>query len=224
MQFGGPNVEDGEDLYFSLKKSVNGSRTDRRVGAGTWQGEEAGKVVVSRNSREKIGSKKRFRYEKDKSPHDGCWIMHEYSLNPPLLPQNLECSDLVPCQIRKNDEPGMENSRNRKLTNLLLKKTLISLHLLSRVTDTRYQQMPLTDQIPHHQLQLSVEEYQSTVQTPFILEEKQDIARIDNVLPGTEQSIYDQLDKLLKISSKCFRLHQTSKAINTRRPLMILSS
>ncbi|KAL9438445.1 hypothetical protein AB3S75_024172 [Citrus x aurantiifolia] len=140
MQFGGPDIEDGEDLYFFTrlkKKSVNGSRTDRRVSAGTWQGEEAGKVVVSRSSREKIGSKKRFRYEKDKSPHDGCWIMHEYSLNPSLLPQNLECSDLVPCQIRKNGEPGMENSRNRKLTNLLLKKTLISLHLLSRVTDTK---------------------------------------------------------------------------------------
>ena len=118
------------------KKSVNSSRIDRKVGAGTWQGQEAGKVVVSRNSREKIGSKKRFRYEKDKSRHDGCWIMHEYSLNPSLLPQNLECSDLVPCQIRKNGEPGMENSRNRNLTNLLLKKTLISLHLLSRVTDT----------------------------------------------------------------------------------------
>ncbi|GAY40114.1 hypothetical protein CUMW_049560 [Citrus unshiu] len=68
---------------------------DRRVGTGTLQGEDVGKAVVSRNSRKKIGSKKRFQYEKDKSPYNGCWIMHEYSLNPSLLPQNLRSSDLV---------------------------------------------------------------------------------------------------------------------------------
>ena len=67
-------LEDGENLYFFTrlkKKSVNSSRIDRRVGTGTWQGEDAGKAVVSRNSRKKIGSKKRFRYEKDKSPYNG---------------------------------------------------------------------------------------------------------------------------------------------------------
>ncbi|XP_052291642.1 NAC transcription factor ONAC010-like [Citrus sinensis] len=73
MQFGGPNLEDGEDFYFFArlkKKSANGSRIDRRVSSGTWQGEDASEVVVSRKSREKIDSKKRFRYEKGESLHD----------------------------------------------------------------------------------------------------------------------------------------------------------
>ncbi|ESR57680.1 hypothetical protein KPL70_009713 [Citrus sinensis] len=107
-QFGRLDLEYGEDLYFFTrlkKKSVNGSRIDHRVGTGTWQGEDVGKVVVSRNSRKKIGFKKRFRYEKDKSPYNGCWIMHEYSLNPSLLPKNLRSSDLVLCRIKKNGEP-----------------------------------------------------------------------------------------------------------------------
>ncbi|KDO57427.1 hypothetical protein CISIN_1g045647mg, partial [Citrus sinensis] len=119
-QFGVRDLEDGEDLYFFTrlkKKSVNGSRIDRRVGTGTWQGEDAGKAVVSRNSRKKIGSKKRFRYEKDQSPHNCCWILHEYSLNPLQLPQNLQSSDLVLCRIRKNGEPaaaGQKTPRKKR--------------------------------------------------------------------------------------------------------------
>ena len=63
MQFGGTNLEDGEDLYFFTrlkKKSANRSRIDRRVSSGMWQGEDASEVVVSCKSREKIGSKKKF--------------------------------------------------------------------------------------------------------------------------------------------------------------------
>ena len=62
-QFGGLDLKDGEDLYFFTrlkKKSVNGSKIGCRVGTSTWQGEDADKVVVSHNSRKKIGSMKMF--------------------------------------------------------------------------------------------------------------------------------------------------------------------
>ncbi|KAL9427926.1 hypothetical protein AB3S75_030001 [Citrus x aurantiifolia] len=165
-QFGGPDLEDGEDLYFFTplkKKSVNGSRIDRRVGTGTWQGEDAGKAVVSRKSKKKIGSKKRFRYEKDKSPHNGCWIMHEYSLNPSLLPQNLRSSDLVLCRIRKNGEPaagGQKNSRKRrKLDEPVVEEDIDQPAEPVFVEEHQYlyrqeiQPQPSTELAPHNHLQ-----------------------------------------------------------------------
>ncbi|GAY50698.1 hypothetical protein CUMW_128730 [Citrus unshiu] len=62
---GGPFLNADEDLYFFTqlkKKSSKGSRIDRKVGSsgGTWQGEDAGKDIVSGQSKIKIGSKKRF--------------------------------------------------------------------------------------------------------------------------------------------------------------------
>ena len=52
--------------------------------------------------------------------------------------------------------------------------------------------MPVTDRIPHHQLQLSVEEYRSTVHTPFISEENQDMA------VNTQRFSHDQLERSME--------------------------
>ncbi|KAI5356311.1 hypothetical protein L3X38_009206 [Prunus dulcis] len=53
--FGGQNLEKGEDLYFFTKNNTP------------------------------LGLCKRFRYENEKSDQHGCWIMHEYSLHPSLV-------------------------------------------------------------------------------------------------------------------------------------------
>ncbi|XP_024038403.1 NAC transcription factor 29 [Citrus clementina] len=161
-QFGGHDLEDGEDLYFFThlkKKSVNSSRIDRRVGTGTWQGEDVGKAVVSRNSRKKIGSKKRFRYEKDKSPHNGCWIMHEYSLNPSLLPQNLQSSDLkTPRKKRKLDEPVVEEDIDQPAEPVVVEE-----HQYQYLQETQPQTS--TELVPCNHLQL-FQSHQLMQQTP----------------------------------------------------------
>ncbi|XP_006437281.2 NAC domain-containing protein 83 [Citrus clementina] len=100
---GGPFLNADEDLYFftQLKKKFSkGSRIDRKVGSsgGTWQGEDAGKDIVSGQSKIKIGSKKRFRYEKQGCEDHGAWIMHEYTLH---MPKN-QATNYVLCRLRKN--------------------------------------------------------------------------------------------------------------------------
>lgn len=85
--FEGSNYN-GKDLYFFTtlkKKSLNGSRFVRTIGSGSWEGEDTGKMVVAHGSNQCIGLKKRFRFEKSGTNHDGAWIMHEYSLDPSLL-------------------------------------------------------------------------------------------------------------------------------------------
>ena len=42
-----------------------------------------------------------FRYENDDSPNYGCWIMHEYTLNPVTL-FSVELERMVSQQGRKN--------------------------------------------------------------------------------------------------------------------------
>ncbi|KAL9432199.1 hypothetical protein AB3S75_027254 [Citrus x aurantiifolia] len=66
---GGPFLNVDEDLYLFTqlkKKSSKGSRIDRKVGSSNsaWQGEDAGKDIVSGQSKVKISSNKWFRYEK----------------------------------------------------------------------------------------------------------------------------------------------------------------
>ncbi|KAL9423066.1 hypothetical protein AB3S75_035207 [Citrus x aurantiifolia] len=104
---GGPFLNADEDLYFFTqlkKKSSKGSRIDRKVGSsgGTWQGEDAGKDIVNGQSKIKIGSKKRFRYEKKGCEDHGAWIMHEYTLH---LPKN-QATNYVLCRLRKNQPTG----------------------------------------------------------------------------------------------------------------------
>ena len=85
------NPYDGsKDLYFFTKlkrKKPNAVRVERRVGIGAWQGEDAKNSIMSSTAPHIcIGSKKRLRFEKSGTHHDGKWIMHEYSLNASLLP------------------------------------------------------------------------------------------------------------------------------------------
>lgn len=101
-QIGGDDlVEDDEPLYFfSTQPRVSRSRFCRRIGSGTWSGEDSGqKIKASSNV---TGIKKRFRYETEDyrlSSYNGGWIMHVYSV-PSLKPANGD--DLVLCRIKKN--------------------------------------------------------------------------------------------------------------------------
>ncbi|KAL9420075.1 hypothetical protein AB3S75_037786 [Citrus x aurantiifolia] len=118
---GGPFLNADEDLYFFTqlkKKSSKGYRIDRKVGSsgGTWQGEDAGKDIVSGHSKIKIGSKKRFRYEKQGCEDHGAWIMHEYTLH---MPKN-QATNYVLCRLRKNQPTGHDimkygSAKKRKL-------------------------------------------------------------------------------------------------------------
>ncbi|XP_031259160.1 NAC domain-containing protein 101-like [Pistacia vera] len=104
---------DGQDLYFFTKlkkKTLKGSRIDRSVGTGTWQGEDGGTEIVSNNQR--IGSKKRFRYENKDSNQHGGWIMHEYSLDSSLLLPD-QHNNYVVCRIRKNHLALKKNNRRK---------------------------------------------------------------------------------------------------------------
>ena len=74
--------EDSQDLYFFTRlkrKKPNAKRVERRVGIGAWQGEDGKNLIMSQTaSHVCIGSKKRLRFEKSGTRHDGQWIMHNY--------------------------------------------------------------------------------------------------------------------------------------------------
>ncbi|TXG62827.1 hypothetical protein EZV62_009821 [Acer yangbiense] len=115
--YGGDNLEDGQPLYFftRLKKvSSNGSRISRRVGSGTWAGEDSGDTITSQNY--VVGVKKRFRYENKKSPDNGAWIMHEFAVDPSLLKQYQKPDDIVLCRMKKNP---VAEKKKRKLQQVL---------------------------------------------------------------------------------------------------------
>ncbi|KAJ0013769.1 hypothetical protein Pint_20321 [Pistacia integerrima] len=61
---------------------------------------------------QKIGSKKRFRYENKDSDQHGGWIMHEYSLDS-SLPRPNQHNNYVVCRIRKN-EPALKKNKRAK--------------------------------------------------------------------------------------------------------------
>ncbi|KAJ0084154.1 hypothetical protein Patl1_29545 [Pistacia atlantica] len=100
-----------QDLYFftPLKKiSKKGSKICRRVGSGTWKGEDGETEIKDEITHMKIGSRKRFRYENKGSEHHAGWIMHEYKL--------IGHDEFVVCRIRKNesDEDAVVKKRKRK--------------------------------------------------------------------------------------------------------------
>ncbi|KAI9182782.1 hypothetical protein LWI28_028828 [Acer negundo] len=114
---GGDNLEDGQPLYLftRLKKvSSNGSRISRRVGSGTWAGEDSGDTIISQNY--VVGVKKRFRYENKKSPDNGAWIMHEFAVDPTLLRHHRKPDDIVLCRMKKNP---VAEKKKRKLQQVL---------------------------------------------------------------------------------------------------------
>ncbi|KAJ4706779.1 putative NAC domain-containing protein [Melia azedarach] len=146
--FGGLTLEGDEDLYFFTqlkKKGVNGSRIDRKVGSGAWQGEDSANDVRSRKYNRVIGSKKRFRYENNKhSKQHGCWIMHEYSLDSCLFPRNHH-NQYVLCRIRKNDQAavgGKKRSRKKRKSDEQVKGNL------GLVEDHQYKQQFTPSKLP----------------------------------------------------------------------------
>ncbi|KAB2606096.1 NAC transcription factor 29-like [Pyrus ussuriensis x Pyrus communis] len=112
---GGQNLGKGEDLYFFTKlkptsSKGTGSRMARTIGSGTWHGENSGTKVKDPKTKETIGWWKRFTYANTKYPQEnGCWIMHEFSLDPKLAmyikSNNSRTSngdEYAVCRIRKH--------------------------------------------------------------------------------------------------------------------------
>ncbi|XP_062017652.1 NAC domain-containing protein JA2-like [Rosa rugosa] len=95
-----------KDLYFLTqhkKKTPNGKRKSRTVGAGTWKGEDAAKKVLVASQRV-IGKRKRFRYDNKGSAQNGRWLMHEFELDASLLRNKRKAKEYVLCILRKNDK------------------------------------------------------------------------------------------------------------------------
>ncbi|XP_016185752.1 NAC domain-containing protein 41-like [Arachis ipaensis] len=62
------NSYDGKDLYFftTLKRkfSTNSLRMVRTIGLGSWEGEDIGKEIMANKTNQRIGMRKRYRFEK----------------------------------------------------------------------------------------------------------------------------------------------------------------
>ncbi|EOY19505.1 Uncharacterized protein TCM_044621 [Theobroma cacao] len=77
-------------------------------------GEDSGKPIYSQLSAiQPVGFKRRFRYEGGVPQQVGQWIMHEYSLNTTLVPENDQ--GYVLCRVRKNDREEKKAEKRRKL-------------------------------------------------------------------------------------------------------------
>ncbi|XP_050368938.1 NAC domain-containing protein 83-like [Argentina anserina] len=102
-----------KDLYFFTKKkkvSAKGSRRYRKVGSGTWKGQDAARKIylVDQNqqqTRTLLGFKKTYTYRNPKSVHHGGWIMYEFELNESqfMNKKQVKQNRYVLCLLRKND-------------------------------------------------------------------------------------------------------------------------
>ncbi|WCJ23635.1 NAC domain containing protein 19 [Euphorbia peplus] len=108
-----PSYGHNECLYFftQLKKKTIHSRASRKVGDGTWHGEDAGKKIVVdvELDGEKVSLKalkKRFSYRNKKSDQNCCWTMLEFSISE----FNGE-PEVVLCQLKKNDSTAMASPK-----------------------------------------------------------------------------------------------------------------
>ncbi|EEF31406.1 transcription factor, putative [Ricinus communis] len=102
---------DNDVLYVFTplkKRAANGSTILRRIGSngGSWHGEDSGKEFKLNGVK---WTQKRFRYENRKcKPHDGAWLMQEYSLDQSLVnkikeKRNDDNEIIVLCRIKKNE-------------------------------------------------------------------------------------------------------------------------
>ncbi|XP_002529768.2 NAC domain-containing protein 102 [Ricinus communis] len=99
------------DLYFftELKKKPKSSRISRRVGKGTWHGEnkrEPVNVLLDVGSAKQLmiqATKKRFNYRNQNSAHHCRWTLHEFSLD------NVS-TNWVLCRLRNNHVSDSVNS------------------------------------------------------------------------------------------------------------------
>ncbi|XP_050379648.1 uncharacterized protein LOC126796992 [Argentina anserina] len=104
-RFGGSEQLDQDMYFFTKPKMVNpdGSRINRKVGSGgTWSEGEPGKDIESEITRQKIGQKRKFRYENKGSDQNGSWYLEEYSLDP------MNSEYYVLCRLRQNIKAGKE--------------------------------------------------------------------------------------------------------------------
>lgn len=106
-----------KDLYFftkQKKKTPKDSRVGRTVGrGGTWK-EESGKQVTSLETNQVVGFKKTFSYKNKRSPHDGCWVMHEFKLDRSQLIDKKQKPDYVLCVLRLKKEPKKKRKQGQK--------------------------------------------------------------------------------------------------------------
>ncbi|XLS64323.1 hypothetical protein HN51_024297 [Arachis hypogaea] len=98
----GRNVEnsyDGKDFYFftilKRKFSTNNLRKVRTIELGSWEGEDIGKEIMPNKTNQRIGMRKRYRFEKSVTSHDGGWILHQYSIDSSLLPNPSNVSIII---------------------------------------------------------------------------------------------------------------------------------
>ncbi|KAJ1405212.1 NAC domain [Sesbania bispinosa] len=123
---GSHSYNGGKDLYFftTLKKkspsrTSRSRRSVRTIGCGSWEGEDTGKIIVASGTNQLLGIKKRYRFEKSGTDHDGGWILHEYSLGPSML-SNPHAINWVLCRFRKNLKNESSVTRQRKTIVLAL--------------------------------------------------------------------------------------------------------
>ncbi|XP_015893470.3 NAC domain-containing protein 2-like [Ziziphus jujuba] len=141
---------DPDDLYFFTKPkktTPKGKRFNRKVGSGTWKGQNSGTEICGYSESGEannvvMGLKKRFHYEnKQLKDQDGSWIMFEYCLAGSLEhcitgPDN----DFVLCQIRKKSSSDNDNKKNKNKR----KNVIMSLN------DDDYVLPPLKNQKTNH--------------------------------------------------------------------------
>ncbi|XP_073221450.1 NAC domain-containing protein 83-like [Cicer arietinum] len=105
----------GRDLYFFSalkKKSATSSRSVRLIGKGTWEGEDTGTEIFTKDTNQLLGLRKRYRFEKSDTVHDNGWILHEYKLDASLI-ANPSAENYVLCRFRKNVKKNPVSTRNR---------------------------------------------------------------------------------------------------------------
>jgi len=105
--FGGPSIDETEDLFFFTKlKRLSRSRVNRSVGSGGTWSNESSKTIYAGGTRIPIANKRSLRYENPRSPqHGACRHMKEYTL--PIKIQldvgSSFSSSYVVCRLSKHE-------------------------------------------------------------------------------------------------------------------------
>nr|UBT01694.1 NAC transcription factor 90 [Litchi chinensis] len=190
---GGDNLKDDEGLYFftPLKKvSANGSRICRKVGSGTWAGEDSGDKIKAENV---VGLKKRFRYENQHSPHDGAWIMHEFAIHSAPV-------DIVLCRIKKNFRASEKKRKLKECANFEPSKhwkftVSIPVQAMSHKASIGQASEPEPED-PN--LMFNPEELLSTLEVPLLLSSTVEPETLDKSYAGESYNMVDVPDNILQ--------------------------
>ncbi|KAL2507063.1 NAC transcription factor 29-like [Forsythia ovata] len=107
----------GEDEWYFFtsreKKYKNGKRPNRAAGNGYWKATGAHNIV-KRNS-ENVGCRKALVFYEGKPPNSAKtpWIMHEYTVNNPPIPQRLSSDDMRIEETNNNTNEGASYEENK---------------------------------------------------------------------------------------------------------------